>query len=464
MLRAVTMTILGCLLLVCPAAHAADAPASAAGEAGHGRDWESVTKSAASLKSETQAQVRSLGESMAQDRQALLRELRQLKEETARSREQALALQAELRRLRDEEGRLNAELAGQRAVMSKIENNVRDNAGLLLAGARVQPGFLAHPEWRSRLEAMTAPDRFPPMEDVSFLLDSLLTVIAHSGEIVRNQERIYPRAGSASTASVLRLGALQAAYALGDEAGFLQAFAANDLPRSAAYIPDSEESELILAAVAGAPALPMDFSGGALLRSPPERRTMLTTLRDGGFFLWPILLIGLVGAGLVVERCIVLGRIRISGKGIAQEAEGARGLVAGPTQRVVARVLGNDSPSPELMEKRLEEAILDELPPLERFLQTLRVLAAVAPLLGLLGTVSGIIQTFRVITLHGNGDPKLLSAGISEALLTTEFGLLVAIPLLLSHHFLTRRMNSIVLDMETAGTALITGRLGGAAE
>jgi biopolymer transport protein ExbB len=83
------------------------------------------------------------------------------------------------------------------------------------------------------------------------------------------------------------------------------------------------------------------------------------------------------------------------------------------------------------------------------------VLAAISPLLGLLGTVSGIIQTFRIITAHGNGDPKLLSAGISEALLTTEAGLLVAIPLLLCHHFLTRRVNTVMLDMEAAGTSLI---------
>jgi len=84
----------------------------------------------------------------------------------------------------------------------------------------------------------------------------------------------------------------------------------------------------------------------------------------------------------------------------------------------------------------------------ERGLSALAVLGAVAPLLGLLGTVTGMINTFRVITLFGTGDPKLMSGGISEALVTTELGLAVAIPIMLLHTYLSRRTDSIVGDME----------------
>jgi len=96
----------------------------------------------------------------------------------------------------------------------------------------------------------------------------------------------------------------------------------------------------------------------------------------------------------------------------------------------------------------LQESILHELPRVERGLSVLAVLGAIAPLLGLLGTVSGMIDTFRVITLFGTGDPKMMSGGISEALITTELGLAVAIPIMLFHTFLSRRVEHIVGEME----------------
>jgi biopolymer transport protein ExbB len=102
----------------------------------------------------------------------------------------------------------------------------------------------------------------------------------------------------------------------------------------------------------------------------------------------------------------------------------------------------------ETLESVLQESILRELPRLERGMSVVAVFGAVAPLLGLLGTVTGMIATFRVITLYGTGDPKLMSGGISEALITTEWGLFVAIPTMLIHTFLSRRVNTIVGDME----------------
>jgi biopolymer transport protein ExbB len=102
----------------------------------------------------------------------------------------------------------------------------------------------------------------------------------------------------------------------------------------------------------------------------------------------------------------------------------------------------------------LQEAILKELPRLERFLPALNVIAAVAPLLGLLGTVTGMIGTFHVITLYGTGDPRLMAGGISEALVTTMVGLAVAIPVMLIHAFLRRRIEHIVGDMEEKALAM----------
>jgi biopolymer transport protein ExbB len=102
----------------------------------------------------------------------------------------------------------------------------------------------------------------------------------------------------------------------------------------------------------------------------------------------------------------------------------------------------------------LTEAILRELPRLERGLSMLAIFGAVAPLLGLLGTVTGMIDTFRVITLFGTGDPKLMSGGISEALITTEIGLAVAIPIMLLYTFLRRKVDGIVGEMEEKAVGL----------
>jgi len=94
-----------------------------------------------------------------------------------------------------------------------------------------------------------------------------------------------------------------------------------------------------------------------------------------------------------------------------------------------------------------------EIPPLERYLSALSVGAVVSPLLGLLGTVTGMIHTFGLISIFGTGDARLLSGGISEALVTTEAGLVVAIPLLLLHAFLSRRVRGITDGLETSAVA-----------
>jgi biopolymer transport protein ExbB len=124
-----------------------------------------------------------------------------------------------------------------------------------------------------------------------------------------------------------------------------------------------------------------------------------------------------------------------------------------PTCRMLASAVGNVGATQEVLENTLQEAILRETPRLERFLPTLGVLGTIAPLLGLLGTVTGMINTFKVIQAQGAGDPSAMAGGISEALLTTKFGLTVAIPIMLIHHLLSRRVDKIVGDMEEKGTA-----------
>lgn len=424
--------------------------------------WQEAANRAEELKSAAQTHAAEVRNNITRDHASLARELADLKKTAAQARSKAAALETELRALRDEETTLERLLEGKQGTMRKIEGTVRDNARLLLAAYGNNPALSLHPEWKPKLKALAASEQFPALHDVTFLMQSLLHTIRESGTMLRREENVHTINGATETAKVLRLGALQTAYTAGDETGFLLPRPDSPLLQAAPLFSDSDTKAAIRAAVTGTDAVPMDFSGTSLIANPPAPRTIMSTLNAGGLFLWPILIIGIVGAGLVAERCFVLCRTRINGRQVLLErSKDITQNTGTPAERVAARVRGDGAPaSVETLEKRLEESILDELPPLERFLQTLRVLAAVSPLLGLLGTVSGIIQTFRVITEHGNGDPKLLSAGISEALLTTEVGLFVAIPLLLCHHFLSRRVNAVVTDMEVTGTALIVERAG----
>jgi len=113
------------------------------------------------------------------------------------------------------------------------------------------------------------------------------------------------------------------------------------------------------------------------------------------------------------------------------------------------------------MESIVYEAILQESGPLDRFGSAILVIASIAPLLGLLGTVTGMIETFDMITEFGTGDPKLLSEGIAIALVTTELGLIVAIPTLLLGSLLTSWSRSIKRDMEHSALRIINVFLGG---
>jgi len=189
--------------------------------------------------------------------------------------------------------------------------------------------------------------------------------------------------------------------------------------------------------------------------------------RQGGPLVYPIAALAVVALLLIVYKVFFLQRIhsntdRFMTEVNAHAAQGdwraAEDFVAthksSPVIEVIRAGLQARDEDRETQESILQEAILHQLPRVERGLAILAVFGAVAPLLGLLGTVTGMIDTFRVITLFGTGDPKLMSGGISEALVTTEFGLAVAIPIMLAHTFLSRRADHIVGEMEEKAVQL----------
>lgn len=205
--------------------------------------------------------------------------------------------------------------------------------------------------------------------------------------------------------------------------------------------------------VAGASVdgLIVDPTGGLLLGLQQSKPSLRERVAQGGIIGFVILGFGALGLVLGLAQWLYL--LFVGAKVGRQLKQPAQAQLSNPLGRVLAlreSGAGRDFSSLELA---ADEAVMREVPRLERLQDTVRLLAAVAPLLGLLGTVTGMIETFQAITLFGTGDPKLMAGGISQALMTTVLGLVVAVPLLFLHSLVVARSRSIVqvLDQQSAG-------------
>ncbi len=194
---------------------------------------------------------------------------------------------------------------------------------------------------------------------------------------------------------------------------------------------------------------------------------MLELIEAGGWLMVPILLCSVLAVAICIERLWALQPARIAPRNTLALAWGwfrkdeldARRLHelrhGSPLGEILAVVLVNQRRGREAMKASAEEAAGQILHGLERYLTALGTIAAITPLLGLLGTVVGMIEVFQVIRMEGTGDPNELAGGISEALITTATGIGVAIPALIFHRFFTRRVDDLVLTMEQEANKLV---------
>lgn len=205
----------------------------------------------------------------------------------------------------------------------------------------------------------------------------------------------------------------------------------------------------------------------------PHVRTWDEMRQEAGWVGNGILSLGAASLVLVVLRVLGLllasrgaaatdKAIDLVAKGRADDAARVLATAKGSAPRVVSRLMAHLDAGRGALEDLAREALITEQPRIERFGATIVVIATVAPLVGLLGTVSGIIRTFEAITLFGNADPKLLSGGISEALIATEFGLAVAIPSLLVGHILLGWGHTVMSRVENSALRLINATETGA--
>src|SRR5215831_12629343 len=191
-----------------------------------------------------------------------------------------------------------------------------------------------------------------------------------------------------------------------------------------------------------------------------ESPRMWEIVRAGGPLMWPIILCSIIAAAIILERLWTLQDKRVLPQELPQrvwqliEANQVNDKVIAaleqnsPLGKLLAAGLANRHRPREILMERLEDTGRHVVYELERFLNTLGTIAGVSPLLGLLGTVTGIIRAFSVIQAGGMGDPRALSGGIAEALIATAAGLCVAIPALISYRYLRGRVDRIVIEME----------------
>ncbi len=215
--------------------------------------------------------------------------------------------------------------------------------------------------------------------------------------------------------------------------------------------------------------LPLDATLGDAIAIAETKESLGEHIQKGGIWIYPILGFAAIAFLVAVFKMFEIYSVkmpepgslhsilRLLEDGKKEEALAFAKNVKGPAGRMLIDAVNHSDEGKELVEEVLYERMLEVQPKLERMLPFIQVTAATAPLMGLLGTVTGMINTFKLITIFGTGDAKSLSSGISEALVTTEFGLIVAIPALILHSLLARRSGSVMASLEHVAVAFVNG-------
>jgi biopolymer transport protein ExbB len=282
----------------------------------------------------------------------------------------------------------------------------------------------------------------------------MVTEIAESGKVVKFNTTVERANGAREDLEVVRVGVFNAV----SDGKFLDWNSAKstenliELARQPAARYRSMASDLQAAAPGQATAMAVDFTRGQILRAVVQSKTPVERIKeDGGPVGYVIISVGIFGLLLCLWKAFVLystgARMR---KQLKSETSKNN-----PLGRVMSIYSDNPEIDIETLELKLDEAILRESAPLETGLSFIKVLYVVAPLLGLLGTVVGMIATFQMITLFGTGDPRMMAGGISTALVTTVLGLVVAIPLTLFHAFLQGKSKALIQVLEEQAAGIV---------
>jgi biopolymer transport protein ExbB len=301
------------------------------------------------------------------------------------------------------------------------------------------------------IEKAGSSSKLPSIEELERLWFEMQREMTQSGKVVRFQAPVVSPDGQTSTRDVVRVGTFNAIFEdqylnWDDESQQLV-----ELPRQ----PDGRFLDVagdFYSAEAGqVEPFWLDPSSGSLLALLIQSPSLSERLDQGGWIGYLIVILGLFGLVLAGERLVVLG---LTSNKINQQMKSDQ-PGDNPLGRVMQAYKDNRAKDQETLELKMAEAMAKETPRMNRFVTGLKIISVVAPLMGLLGTVTGMINTFEAMSLFGTGDPKLMAGGISQALVTTVLGLIVAIPMAFLHAIVNGRSRRLIQLLEERAVGII---------
>jgi biopolymer transport protein ExbB len=298
---------------------------------------------------------------------------------------------------------------------------------------------------------MASATELAQIEDIEQLWYLLQQEIAESGKVVRFNNEITTAGGEQISAEIVRVGAFNLVF----EDGYLEYKddgTVVELPRQPEGRFLSSAIELFEAAPGEVVEFGLDGTRGGILALLVDTPTLGEKVDQGGIVGYSIISLGLIGLLIAIWRWLSL---TAASRKVSAQLKSESASTDNPLGRVLAAYESNRNADTETIELKLSEAGLKEMPGLTKGLLFIKVISVVAPLMGLLGTVTGMIKTFQVITLYGAGDPKMMAGGISQALVTTVLGLVVAIPMVLLHTIVSGQSRKVINVIQSQSAGLI---------
>jgi biopolymer transport protein ExbB len=395
------------------------------------------------------------------DEQArLLKEAQaELKRQEQRSVELEQQFDNNKKTIREDQQVLSDKLGSLKELFGIFQQTAGDLQGVFFNSAT----SIQYPSRGEFLEAfakkMSKASEISTIEEVERLWFELQREMTETGKVVRFNAPVLGADGRESKREVIRLGGFglitndpsPAYLAWRAEVQKLAELKRQPTGNALGQIEDYAESEESYAGLA------VDPTGGALLSRLVDSPTLAERVQQGGLVGYIILAVGAFALLLAAYKLVTINITAV--KVAAQKRDVANPQSNNPLGRVLQVYNSSKSLDIESLEMRLAEAILDEMPRINRFIVILKIISVVAPLMGLLGTVTGMINTFQAITLFGTGDPKTMAGGISQALVTTVLGLVVAIPTVVLHTIVASRAKSINHTLEHQAAGLIAEQM-----
>ncbi len=388
------------------------------------------------------------------------------KRELARQERIADQLEAEYKKneaiLRVKEEAYQKELGSLVELFGHLQSSAGE-AAVQFSGSLSSPQYgLERVDFLNDLTSkMSETTELPTIREIEGLWYELQREMVASGQVVSFETTVVDVDGESSTCNVTRVGLFNAVCdgkyleyisATGQYA-FLPRQPAGRYTKTAKKVGNADPGEQVKFGVD-----PTGPTGGSLLANLIQTPSLAERAAQGREVGYAIIFVGLIGIGLAFWK---LWSLYVLGKAVRAQTGSKTLDVRNPLGRVLKVGEDNFKKDIDTLELKLAEAIMAERPSIEKGIGAVRIISVVAPLAGLLGTVTGMIVTFQMITLYGTGDPKLMAGGISQALVTTVLGLLVAIPTTLLHSFTASSAKGIISVLEEQSTGILAERAEG---